>query len=457
MNAFAQTWSSILPIRWYMAVLMGQAARGLPPSESAFPFAVLAGLALLYAALALLRMSALQGHRRFDTLRTEEAETIVPSRGFGGAFAAEWRRVLSTRSAFSLLFLAPLLYGIYYPQPYLKQILRKIPIAVVDNDQTELSRQITDTLGASNAVSVTVRARTLVDAKAALDRREAYAAVEIPPGAERDLLKGLTVHVPIYADATYMFILRSTASGIGVAIGALTNELVARGARADGSLAQAKLASLSPADVLLQPLFNPVGGYASYVVPAAFLLILQQTLLIGSAMLTRTALAQRAGGTISNVFGRGVAHLTIYLPALALYLIVLPHVYGFSTLGSLGQVFALGLVFLLATSFLGQAIGAWFTRPENATLVLIATSLPQFFTMGFSWPREALPPVAKALGRVFPADFAIDGIVRINQLGADIWDVLHDWSGLWWLVLIYFALAVVSAFAVKRRQAHAQA
>ena len=457
MNAFAQTWSAILPVRWYMAVLFGQAARGLPPSDSALPFAALAGLALLYAALALLRMSALQRHRRFDAApRVEEAEPPVPARGLGSAFAAEWRRVLCTRAAFSVMFLAPLIYGVYYPQPYLNQILRKMPIAVVDNDLTELSRQIVATLDASNAVNVAVRARTLVEAKAAIDRREAYAAVEIPPGAERDMLKGLTVHVPIYADATYMFILRSTASGIATAIGALTSDLVARGARAEGSLAQAKLASLSPADVLLQPIFNPVGGYASYIVPAAFLLILQQTLLIGSAMLTRGAIAAQAGSTVAGVLGRGVAHLTIYLPALALYLIVLPRVYGFSTLGSLGQLFALATIFLLATSFLGQAIGAWFTRPENATLVLIATSLPQFFTMGFAWPREAVPPLATALGRVFPADFAIDGIVRINQLGANIWDVSRDWIGLWSLVPIYLVLAVVSAFAVKRRQAHAQ-
>jgi ABC-2 type transport system permease protein len=457
MNAFAQGWSSILPIRWYMSVLFGQAARGLPPSDSALPFAALAGLALLYATFALLRMNALQRNRRFDAApRAEDVEPIVPPRGIGGAFAAEWRRVLSTRSALSLLFLAPLIYGVYYPQPYLNQILRKMPIAVVDNDLTELSRQIVETLDASNAVNVVIRARTLVEARAAIDRREAFAAVEIPPNAERDMLKGLTVHVPIYADATYMFILRSTSSGIATAIGALTSDLVARGARADGSLAQAKLASLSPADVLLQPIFNPVGGYASYIVPAAFLLILQQTLLIGSAMLTRGAIAEQAGGTVAGVLGRGVAHLTIYLPALALYLIVLPRVYGFSTLGSLGQSFALASLFLLATSFLGQAIGAWFTKPENATLVLIATSLPQFFTMGFAWPREAVPPVASALGRVFPADFAIDGIVRINQLGANIWEIVHDWSGLWSLVLIYFVLAVVSAFAVKRRQLHAQ-
>jgi ABC-2 type transport system permease protein len=363
--------------------------------------------------------------------------------------------VLGMRSAFSLLFLAPLIYGVYYPQPYLNQILRKLPIAVVDNDLSDISRQIVETLDGSGALSVTVRARTLAEARSAIDRGNAFAAVEIPADTERDVLKGITAHIPIYADATYLFLFRSTASGVATAVGALTSDLVSRGARSDGSLVKAKLASLSPADVLLQPIFNPVGGYASYIVPAAFLLILQQTLLIGAAMLTGTALA-KGGGTFVGVFGRGIAHLTIYLPALALYLIVLPHFYGFSTLGHLPQLLTLATVFLLATSFMGQAIGAWFTRPENATLLLLATSLPQFFTAGFAWPREAIPDAAIALGHIFPADFAIDGLVRINQLGASIWEVAHDWLGLWCLALVYFALAVISALAVQRGQRHAQ-
>jgi ABC-2 type transport system permease protein len=456
MNAFAQVWSAILPLRWYMAVLLGQAARGLPVSDSAIPFAALAGLTLLFAGLALLRMASLKRKGWFETARpAEQSEIGPPPRGVGGAFIAEWRRVLGTRSALSLLFLAPLIYGIYYPQPYLNQILRKLPIAVVDNDLSDLSRQIVETLDASGALSVVVRARTLAEARTAIDRGKAFAAVEIPADTERDVLKGITAHIPIYADATYLFIFRSTASGVVTAIGTLTSELVSRGARSDGSLVKAKLASSSPADVLLQPIFNPVGGYASYIVPAAFVLILQQTLLIGAAMLTRTALATPSGA-FASVLGRGVAHLTIYLPALALYLIVLPRVYGFSTLGHLPQLFALATVFLLATSFMGQAIGAWFTRPENATLLLLATSLPQFFTAGFAWPREALPDVAIALGRMFPADAAIDGLVRINQLGASIWEVAHDWLGLWCLALAYFALAVLSALAVKRGHGHAQ-
>ncbi|HZC94666.1 MAG TPA: ABC transporter permease [Bradyrhizobium sp.] len=456
MNAFAQVWSAILPLRWYMAVLLGQAARGLPVSESAVPFAALAGLALLFAGLAMLRMVSLKRKGWFETARAVEQAPIEQApRGLGGAFEAEWRRLLGTRSAFSVLFLAPLVYGIYYPQPYLNQILRKLPIAVVDNDFSDLSRRVVETLDASGALSVAIRARTLAEARTAINRGKAFAAVEIPAGTERDVLKGITAHIPVYADATYLFIFRSTASGVATAVGALTSELVSRGARSDGSLVKAKLSSASPADVLLQPIFNPVGGYASYIVPAAFVLILQQTLLIGAAMLTGTALAT-ASGAFAGVLGRGIAHLTIYLPALALYLIVLPRVYGFSTLGHLSQIFALATVFLLATSFMGQAIGAWFTRPENATLLILATSLPQFFTTGFAWPREAIPDVAIALGRIFPADSAIDGLVRINQLGASIREVGHDWLWLWCLALAYFALAVISAVAARRAQGHEQ-
>jgi ABC-2 type transport system permease protein len=454
MNAFAYAWGAMLPLRWYMAVLLGQAARGLPLYESARPFAALAALAVLYSLLAFLRLRSLA---RSPAASAPAAELAPPSGtpyGIGGAFVAEWRRVLVTRGVFMLLVLAPIVYGFYYPQPYLNQILRKIPIAVVDADQSDLSRRIVQTLDASGAVKVAFRADTLVDARAALDRGDAFAVVGIPPGAERDVLKGSTVHVPIYADATYLFVFRTTASGIAVAISALSSELAAGGARTDGSLSKATLASASPADVLLQPIFNPVGGYASYIVPAAFVLILQQMLLIGSAMLTVTALTQATGSAFATVLGRGVAHLTIFLPALALYFIVLPRLYGFSALGQLPQLFALASIFILATSFMGQAVGSWFKHPETPTLIFLGTSLPQLFLTGFSWPREAIPEHVLAAGYIFPSDLAIDGIVRIDQLGASLWEVARDWRGLWILTAIYFTLAVISAFLIKRRQAH---
>ena len=157
MNAFAQLWSAILPLRWYMAVLLGQAARGLPVADSARPFTALAGLAVLYTLLALFRLAVVG--RRSAPSSPAPTPILLPLSPWGlrGAFTAEWRRVLSTPGAFMLLVLGPLIYGIYYPQPYLNQILRKIPIAVVDNDLSELSRRIVQTLNASGAVRVAIR------------------------------------------------------------------------------------------------------------------------------------------------------------------------------------------------------------------------------------------------------------------------------------------------------------
>ena len=454
MNDFSQVWSALLPLRWYLAVLFGQGARGLSLHDTARPFAALAALTVLYSLLAVLRLRAIGASiPRAETWNPAGAP--ADAQGVVGAFAGEFRRIFTTRSAFTLLIIGPVLYGIYYPQPYLTQILRNIPIAVVDNDLSELSRNIVQTLDASGAVKVAVRAGTLAEARAAIDRGEAFAAVGIPPGTERDVLKGVSAHIPVYADATYLFLFRTTGSGIATALGTLSAELASGGARTDSSLVKASLAASSPAEVLLQPIFNPVGGYGSYVVPGAFVLILQQTLLLGAAMLTGPALAQAAGGALASVVGRGIAHLALYLPAMLLYFIVLPQLYGFSVLGDPLQLFTLAAVFILATSFMGQAVGAWFKRPETGILIFLATSLPQFFLTGFAWPREAISGPLLAFGVIFPSDLAINGLVRINQLGASIWEVAHNWGGLWLLAIVYFALAVVSAHLVRRRQADA--
>ena len=94
MNAFAQVWSAILPLRWYMAVLLGQAARGLPVSESAVPFAALAGLAVLFAGFAWLRMASLKRKGWFGAAQPvsrkprptgHRAASAAPSRRSGGA------------------------------------------------------------------------------------------------------------------------------------------------------------------------------------------------------------------------------------------------------------------------------------------------------------------------------------------------------------------------------------
>jgi ABC-2 type transport system permease protein len=461
MNAFAFGWGQILPLRWYMQILFDQAARGAPVADSAPAFASLAGLAFLYLGFAWLRLRALRRHARDFRHAMPPAPTVSPSERpwLHQTVLNEVKRVLSDRGVKGLMILAPLLYAAFYPQPYLGQTLRHIPIAVVDLDRTELSRSLIMNLDADASVRVAVRADTLAEAQAALFRRQVFGIIEIPAGATRDFLKGNPARLPAYVDAAYFLVFSKTLQGIAESAATVTLAAASHDARSDGIGGQL-IAAVSPATILPVPLFNPTGGYASYVVPAAFVLILQQTLLMGAAMLSGVAFetggrqARRARTSAVVILGNAIAHLLVYVPALLLFLVVLPRVYGFSALGNPRDLFIFAITFILTTSLFGQAVGSWFKHRETPVLLFIATTLPQFFLVGLSWPVEAVPPILRTFGHIFPSEAAIDGLVRINQMGASLRDVLGDWTALIWLAAAYYLVAVLGSF-LRRRVAHA--
>jgi ABC-2 type transport system permease protein len=457
MNGFARFWGSLLPLRWYIQILFDQAVRGLPPSSSALPFIFLGALATALYGLAWFRLRAVAAAPA-RVPESEPAESAFAISGVGGAMAAELRRILNDRGVFGLIVLAPFLYGLLYPQPYLGQLLRDIPIAVVDQDHTDLSRDLVQTLNADEAITVALRADTLADANAALARREVFAIVDIPKDTEREVLKGNRARVAAYVDSAYFLLFSRMLQGITEASGTVSAAVAERGARMDGSLAAAALTRGSPVELLSEPLYNPTGGYASYVVPAAFVLILQQTLFLGAA--TVGGVAFELGGGESRrrrtgaraIFGQALAHLCLAMPGIALYLVILPRIYGFSTLGRPLELLLMAIPFVLSVSFLAQFVSLWFKRRETAVILFIAVSLPLFFMVGVSWPVEAIPDAIRAVSRIFPSTSAIDGLVRLNQMGASLRDVWRDWTSLWTLTAIYGLLAVAAARLFARRE-----
>ena len=455
MGEFPRLWGDALPLRWFMQILFDQAVRGLPPSSSVQPLLALGALAVGFFSLSWLRLRALARTATSRPAQETPTNDAVSSPGIGAAMFAEMRRVLNDRGVFGLIILAPVIYGLLYPQPYLGQILRRIPIAVVDQDHTELSRNLVQAVNADEATEVAVRADTLAEAQAALARREVFAILGIPQDTEKELLKGNPARLPAYVDSAYFLLYNRMLEGILEGSRAVNADIASRGARVEGSLAHAGLTRNSPIELVTEPLFNPTGGYASYVVPAAFILILQQTLLLGIATMggvTSESGRRREREGVRAILGQAVAHLCLALPGLALYLIVIPRIAGFSTLGGALDLLAMAIPFVLSVSFLAQFASLWFQRRETAVLLFIAASLPLFFTVGVSWPVEAIPDVIREVSRAFPSTSAIDGLVRINQMGASLHDVAKDWAFLWALVALYGALTICAALVFRKRE-----
>ncbi len=131
--------------------------------------------------------------------------------------------------------------ALLYPQPYLGEVLRSLPIAVVDQDHTELSRDFVQALNADQALAVTAEASTLAEAQAALDRHDVYAIVAIPKDTERQVLRGEQARIAAYVDAAYLLLYSQTLQGISEAAATASADVALRGARTDGSLAYAAL------------------------------------------------------------------------------------------------------------------------------------------------------------------------------------------------------------------------
>jgi len=263
-------------------------------------------------------------------------------------------------------------------------------------------------------------------------------------------LHGRSSPVALYADASYFLIYQRVAGAVAAVartVGAEieTGRLIGIGV--DPAIA---VAGPDPMPLTSVPLFNPEGGYATYVLPAAFVLLLQQMLLMGVALLATSpdknaAAIGAPAGPIATVAGKLLAYLALQAVILPIYLLVLPYLYGLPRLGSAIPILIFAIPFVLAVSGLGFVVAGVFRQPLRVQLILAAAGLPLFMAAGFSWPGEAIPPFIRLVSYLVPSTSAIDGFVKLSQLGAPLSAVKPDFITLWCLALVYNGFAVVLA------------
>lgn len=367
-------------------------------------------------------------------------------------FRNELRRVVTLRPAFAVLVIAAALYALLYPQPYLSESLRKSPIAVVDQDHSTTSRDLIRRLDATPDVSVLSVDPDLPVAQRRVFARDASGILVIPEGFERELLRGNSSPVALYADASYFLIYQRVALGVVGVVRTLGAEVEVRRLIGLGVDAPRATAAANPMPLTTIALFNPQEGYASYVLPAAFVLILQQTLLIGVGLLGtmpgatsvwRSADGRTFAGPLATVSGKLLAYLLLEAVIVPFYLVVLPYLYGIPRLGSAGAMLLFAVPFVMATGALGLVVAALFRSPLAVQLTMAAIGMPFFFLSGFSWPVEAMPKTAQWLAQLVPSSAAIDGFVRLGQLGATLSDVRGQVGVLCALAIVYALAAVL--------------
>ncbi len=329
------------------------------------------------------------------------------------------RMVLADNSARSTMIVGILIYSVLYPQPYVGEVLRDVPVVVIDQDNSSASRTFVRDMDVTEWVDVTQSAPDMETAQDAFYRREVYGIVVIPAGFEADILASRPAPVAAYSDGSYLLIYSNVMRAVGTVagtMGAQVNYARLTSLGVDDSLART---ALSPVIVTSVAVFNPQGGYASYVVPAAFVLILQQTLLMGIGLLhagRRLPTGRKMGATI-------VAYFVLYLIWVAFTQMLLPYLYGIPRTGDLVTLLLIAVPFICACIAMGFAIALAIPWREGVVFFLVVMGMPLFFLSGISWPVEMIPDHLRTLSLLVPSSSAISAFVAVDQMGASAQDV----------------------------------
>jgi len=348
-----------------------------------------------------------------------------------------------------------LFYSFFYPQPYANEVVKTLEISVVDLDKSELSRKIIHSLDATPELNIAREDLSTNDAKKALIENKIKGIIVIPAHFKRDLTLHVSPTIAVGADANYFLIFGSVVQGALKSI--LTESASIKVANLlvkNTPLSSAKKA-YTPYTLQTINLFNQDMSYTYYVIPAVFILILQQTLLIGLGILGgfyNERKEKYSAPIWMKITARTLIFGTLFSMHMLFYLGFSFDFFHIPHLAAAFDIVKFGIPFILATIFLGIFFGGLLKNQESATPIVLFTSLPLIFSAGFIWPKEAIPEIVTYFSLLFPCTPAIQGFLRLNQMGADFSEVLVQYGLLWLQAILYLLLSIYVLNKKKQKE-----
>lgn len=365
-----------------------------------------------------------------------------------------WRRefylVFHDAGVLLFFFALPLMYPVVYTIIYNPEVIRDMPVAVVDHSRTAQSRELARMVDATDGLEVYQYAPDMGAARRMMNEKEVFGILEIPADYARCIGRGEQANVTYYADVSLLLRYRQ-------ALLNLTDVQLALATRyqqekiASGGLLLQDIGG-SPVDVQSVIMGDPTQGFASFIMPGVLVLILHQSLILGVTMLAGGAAERRRrnGGfdpmavdapPTATILGKALCYAAIYIPMSLYALHFVPWMFTLPHLESMLDCLIFIFPMLIAASMLGLCVASFVTEREASLMVVVFTSVVFLFLSGLTWPRYAMSPFWQLIGDCIPATWGVEGFIRLNSNGASFAQESHPTLMLWTLAAVYFSVA----------------
>lgn len=377
----------------------------------------------------------------------------------------EMRKTFKDQGMLIFFILVPLVYPLIYSFIYTNEVVRDVPVVVVDMSRSSMSREFLRKVDATADVKIVSYCADMEEAKLAMRKQDAYGTIYIPEDFTDKLMHLEQSQVSIYCDMSgllyYKSLLLATTE---VSLEMNKNIKVARAGNYTDRQDEVTSMPIEYTDVAL---FNPQNGFASFLIPAVLILILQQTLLLGIGLSVGTAreknvfkdlvpISRHYNGTLRIVFGKSMCYFMLYAIISTYVLCAVPAFFSLPQIGHPVTLMLFMLPYLLACIFFSMTASVAIRNRETCMLLFVFTSVPLLFLSGISWPGSAIPQFWKYFSYIFPSTFGINGFVKINSMGAELSNTEWEYGMLWLQTGIYFVTTcIVYRWQIIRSRKHA--
>lgn len=362
----------------------------------------------------------------------------------------EFTSIMKDKGILIFILFVPLFYPLLYSYVYTNEVVRDVPVAIVNDSRSDLSREFIRKVDATPDVKVYKHFTSMKEAYKALERREVFGIIRIPRTFAKDISRKEQTNIGVYCEMSSMLYYKAillTTTNVSLEM----NKHIKIQRYLPGSTDRQDEINATPIAYDYVPYYNPQSGFACFLIPPVLMLIIQQTLLLGIGMSMGKLRENNMGCVIPFhkyyknpfhiVIGRGMVYFMVYM-VMAVYMFVfvndwfsLPHI------GSYTDFLGLIVPYLLDCIFFAMTLSSLIYRREDCIMIFVFLSVPLLFLSGISWPIPSMPAFWKYVSWLFPSTFGMNGYVHISSMGATLQDISFEYKALWIQAVVYFAFA----------------
>ena len=341
------------------------------------------------------------------------------------------------------------MYGLLYNYMYAPDVVRNVPVVVVDNSKTELSREYIRLLNATPQVDVIATGEDYPQAQELMKMDEVAGILYLPYDFTDRVSRGdesvFIMYETTNAFLNYLAMQEASAGSMLALNDRYRPEMVVFLPSQDA----AQLSVAKPINVAGTALYNYTEGYGTYLIPAVLIVIMFQTLLMVIGMVSgeerQFKLLQVYRPTFGQagrlVIGKTFVYMMLYAVFSLFLLGLIPLIFDLPDIGNVWNIIMLLIPFLMATSFFGLTASVIFTDSDAPLLMIAFFSVGLIFLSGVSYPLELMPWYWKLSHFLIPAAPATLAYVKLNSMGASMVEIHTEYVTLWVQCAVYFVLA----------------